>query len=225
MINRRQFLWTALAGSVAVAADISVFPQVSKASPPSALPPLPYAQNALEPYISAETMSYHYGKHHAAYVNNLNTLIKGTEFENESLEYIIMNASGGIFNNAAQTWNHAFYWNSLKPKGGGAPAGVLAEAIRSDFGSVDEFKKSFSQKAATLFGSGWVWLVKDKNRKLTIESTGNAGNPLTAGLMPLLTCDVWEHAYYIDYRNARAKYIEAYWNLVDWDFASINLAA
>jgi Fe-Mn family superoxide dismutase len=223
-INRRQFLLAAAAGSLVIAADSFVFPGKAHASPDFSLPPLPYAQNALEPYISAETLSYHYGKHHAAYVNNLDTLIKGTEFENESLENIILNASGGIFNNAAQDWNHTFYWNSLKPKGGGEPTGALAEAIRSSFGSFAELQKSFSQKAAALFGSGWVWLVKNKYGKLTIEATGNAGNPMTAGQKPLLTCDVWEHAYYIDYRNARPKYVEAYWNIVNWDFAAKNFA-
>ncbi len=227
MISRRQFLSAALAGSVVLAADSFVFPRIAHADAavPFVLPPLPYAENALEPYISSETLSYHYGKHHAAYVKNLNTLIKGTEFEKEPLETIVMKASGGIFNNAAQTWNHTFYWHSLKPKGGGEPTGVLADAIRSAFGSVENFKKSFSEKAAALFGSGWVWLVKNKDDHLTIESTGNAGNPLTAGQMPLLTCDVWEHAYYIDYRNLRPKYIEAYWNLVNWDFAAKNFVS
>jgi Fe-Mn family superoxide dismutase len=222
-VNRRQFLGAALAATAVVAADFLVFPGISHASTLFELPPLPYGQNGLEPFISSETLSYHYGKHHAAYVKHLNTLIKGTEFENASLEDIIVKASGGIFNNAAQTWNHTFYWNSLKPKGGGEPAGRLAEAIRSAFGSFEEFKKTFSRKAGTLFGSGWVWLVKNKDGKLTVETTSNAGNPLTVGQTPLLTCDVWEHAYYIDYRNARPKYIEAFWNIVNWDFAAKNL--
>ena len=188
------------------------------------LPDLPYAKNALEPHISAETLDYHYGKHHAAYVTNLNNLIKGTEFENMPLEEIILKASGGLFNNAAQTWNHTFYWNCLSPSGGGEPDGALAEAIKSTFGSFDDFKKAFSQKAATLFGSGWAWLVKNNDGTLSIEQTSNAATPMTAGQTAIITCDVWEHAYYVDYRNARPKYVEAYWNLVNWDFAARNYA-
>ncbi|HEY8354657.1 MAG TPA: Fe-Mn family superoxide dismutase [Methylophilaceae bacterium] len=186
------------------------------------LPPLPYAKNALEPVISAETIEYHYGKHHQTYVTNLNNLIKGTEFENASLEEIIMKSSGGIFNNAAQVWNHTFYWNGLKPNGGGAPKGELAAAIDKAFGSFEEFKKQFSQKAITTFGSGWAWLVKNKDGSLSLESTSNAGCPLTSGQTPLLTIDVWEHAYYVDYRNARAKYVEEFWNIVNWDFVEAN---
>ena len=189
------------------------------------LPPLPYAENALEPHISAETLEYHYGKHHQAYVTNLNKLIPGTEFENMSLEDIVKKSSSGIFNNAAQIWNHTFYWNSLSPRGGGAPAGVLAAAIDKAFGSFDKFKEQFTQCAVTTFGSGWAWLVKNGDGSLAIVSTSNAGCPLTAGQTPLLTCDVWEHAYYIDYRNLRAKYVEAFWSLVNWDFADKNFGA
>ena len=189
------------------------------------LPALPYARNALEPVISAETIEYHYGKHHQAYVTNLNNQIKGTEFENMSLEEIILKSSGGIFNNAAQVWNHTFYWNGLKPQGGGAPSGELAAAIDKAFGSFDEFKKQFSQKALTTFGSGWAWLVKNKDGSLSLESTGNAGTPLTSGQKPLLTIDVWEHAYYVDYRNARAKYIEEFWSIINWQFVEANYRA
>jgi Fe-Mn family superoxide dismutase len=186
------------------------------------LPDLPYSKNALEPHISAETLEYHHGKHHAAYVTNLNNLVGGTEFEDASLEDIILKSSGGVFNNAAQIWNHTFYWNCLKPNGGGEPAGSLADAIKSAFGSFEDFKKEFSQKAVTLFGSGWAWLVKDKDGAIAIEQTSNAGTPMTAGQKALITCDVWEHAYYIDYRNARPKYVEAFWNLINWDFATKN---
>ncbi|MFA8300076.1 MAG: superoxide dismutase [Hyphomicrobiales bacterium] len=180
------------------------------------LPQLPYAKNALEPHISEETIEYHYGKHHAAYVNNLNKLVPGTEFEGKSLEDIIMNAKGGIFNNAAQVWNHTFYWNCLSPNGGGMPEGFLKKAIERDFGSYDNFKEKFSAAAATLFGSGWAWLVKDNSGKLIIVQEPNAGNPMTSGYTPILTCDVWEHAYYIDKRNARPAYIDEFWKLVDW---------
>ncbi|BBA34984.1 superoxide dismutase, Fe [Methylocaldum marinum] len=189
------------------------------------LPPLPYAKNALEPHISAETLEYHYGKHHQTYVTNLNNLIAGTDFEKLPLEDIIKKSSGGIFNNAAQVWNHTFYWNSLKPNGGGAPAGALADAINQAFGSFDKFKEEFTKCAIGTFGSGWAWLVKNADGKLAIVSTSNAGNPMTSDQTPLLTCDVWEHAYYIDYRNARPKYVEAFWNLVNWDFASKNFGA
>ena len=186
------------------------------------LPPLPYAKNALEPTISAETLEYHYGKHHQAYVTNLNNLIKGTEFENSPLEDIIVKSSGGIFNNAAQVWNHTFYWNCLTPNGSGAPSGELAAAIDKAFGSLEDFKKQFSQKAVTTFGSGWAWLVKNQDGSLSIESTSNADTPMTKGQKALLTCDVWEHAYYVDYRNARPKYVEEFWKLVNWDFVAAN---
>lgn len=188
------------------------------------LPPLPYAKNALEPVISSETIDYHYGKHHQAYVTNLNNLIKGTEFENSTLEQIILKSSGGIFNNAAQVWNHTFYWNCFKPNGG-APSGELAAAIDKAFGSLDEFKKQFTQKAVTTFGSGWAWLVKNADGSLALESTSNAATPMTKGQTALLTIDVWEHAYYVDYRNARPKYAEEFWKIVNWDFVAANFKA
>lgn len=188
------------------------------------LPALPYAMDALSPHISKETLEYHYGKHHNAYVTNLNKLIAGTEYENLSLEEIIKKStSGGIFNNAAQVWNHTFYWHCLSPNGGGEPTGKAKDAIAKDFGSFEKFKEDFSQVAATTFGSGWAWLVQDKNGSLKIISTSNAGTPMTEGLQALLTCDVWEHAYYIDYRNARPDYIKAFWSLVNWDFVNSNL--
>ncbi len=187
------------------------------------LPGLPYSQNELEPHISAETLSFHYGKHHDTYVGNLNKLIADTEFADKSLEKIIMASSGGIFNNAAQVWNHSFYWNCLSPDGGGEPNGALADAINSTFGSFSEFKEKFSQTAITTFGSGWPWLVKNTDGSLAIVSTSNAGTPLTEGQTPLLTCDVWEHAYYIDYRNVRPDYLEAFWKLVNWEFVAKNL--
>jgi len=187
------------------------------------LPELPYARDALAPYISAETIEYHYGKHHKTYVDNINRLISGTEFEKMALEDIIRKASGGIFNNAAQIWNHTFYWNCLSPKGGGEPSGELADTITRNFGSPAGFREQFTRAAVTLFGSGWAWLVRNADGSLSIEATGNAGTPLKEGKKALLTCDVWEHAYYIDYRNARAKYVEAFWNLVNWDFAANNL--
>ncbi|MDA3944105.1 MAG: superoxide dismutase [Bacteroidetes bacterium] len=183
------------------------------------LPVLPFAEDALEPYISKETISFHYGKHHATYVNNLNKLITGSRFENASLETIIKEGEGGVFNNAAQVWNHTFYWNCLSASGGGAPFGKLGEAIDRDFGGFEQFKEQFSQAAATLFGSGWAWLVTDRAGKLSIVQESNAGNPLRQGLMPLLTCDVWEHAYYIDKRNRRPAYIDDFWKIVNWKAA------
>ncbi len=189
------------------------------------LPPLPYDKNALEPHISAETLEFHYGKHHQTYVTNLNNLIAGTEFETSPLEDIVKKATGGIFNNAAQVWNHTFYWHSLSPNGGGAPTGALAEAIDKTFGSFEKFKEDFSKTAITTFGSGWAWLVKNTDGSLALVSTSNAATPLTAGQTPLLTIDVWEHAYYIDFRNLRPKYVEAFWNLVNWEFAANNFAA
>lgn len=189
------------------------------------LPNLPYEKNALEPHISAETLEYHHGKHHNTYVTNLNNLVPGTEFEGKSLEEIITSApAGGVFNNAAQVWNHTFYWNCLSPNGGGEPSGELADAINKAFGSFADFKEKFSTSGATNFGSGWTWLVKNSDGSVEIVNTSNAGSPLTDGKTPLLTCDVWEHAYYIDYRNARPKYVEAFWNLVNWDFAAKNFA-
>jgi len=187
------------------------------------LPPLPYPQDALAPHISKETLEFHYGKHHQTYVTNLNNLIAGTEFESASLEEIVKKSSGGIFNNAAQVWNHTFYWNSLSPKGGGEPSGKLADAIKAKWGSVADFKDAFNKSAAGNFGSGWTWLVKKADGSLDIVNTSNAATPLTTGDTPLLTCDVWEHAYYIDYRNARPKYLENFWNLVNWEFAAKNL--
>ncbi|MEJ2180275.1 MAG: Fe-Mn family superoxide dismutase, partial [Gammaproteobacteria bacterium] len=186
------------------------------------LPELPYSMDALHPHISAETLEYHYGKHHATYVEKLNGLISGTEFESATLEDIIKSASGGIFNNGAQIWNHTFYWNCLSPNGGGEPAGELAKSINAAFGDFNSFKDQFSQAAATNFGSGWTWLVKNSGGALEIVNTSNAGNPMTDDKKPLLTCDVWEHAYYIDYRNARPKYVEAFWSIVNWDFVSEN---
>ncbi len=186
------------------------------------LPELPYAKDALAPHISAETLEFHYGKHHATYVTNLNKLIAGTEFENLALEEIVKRATGGVFNNAAQIWNHTFYWHCLAPKAGGEPTGALAQAITLAFGSFAAFKEKFSATAVGTFGSGWAWLVKNPDGSLAIESTSNAANPMTSGKKPLLTCDVWEHAYYIDYRNARPKYVEAFWNLVNWKFVADN---
>lgn len=188
------------------------------------LPTLPYALDALAPHISRETLEYHYGKHHQTYVTNLNNLIKNTEFENLSLEEITKKSSGGIFNNAAQVWNHTFYWNCLSPNGGGNPTGALLSAIEAKFGSVDQFKEKFTQSCLTNFGSGWTWLVKKADGSVDISNTSNAATPLTGSDTPLLTCDVWEHAYYVDYRNARAKYVEAFWNLVNWDFVASNFA-
>lgn len=188
------------------------------------LPKLPYEKNALEPHISAETLEFHYGKHHAAYVTNLNKLVEGTDHASKSLEEIIKSSEGGLFNNAAQVWNHSFYWNCMSPNGGGEPKGELAEAINAAFGSFAEFKEQFTTAAKTQFGSGWAWLVKNTDGKLEIVKTGNAETPVSGDKTPLLTCDVWEHAYYVDYRNARPKYVEAFWNLVNWDFVSANLA-
>ena len=187
------------------------------------LPELPYAMDALAPTISKETLEFHYGKHHQAYVTNLNNLIAGTEFESASLEDIVKKSSGGVFNNAAQVWNHTFYWNSLSPNGGGEPTGKLADAINAKWGSVAAFKEAFNKSAAGNFGSGWTWLVKKADGSLDIVNTSNAATPLTTSDVALLTCDVWEHAYYIDYRNARPKYLESFWNLVNWNFAAANL--
>ncbi len=188
------------------------------------LPPLPYAKDALEPVISAETIEYHYGKHHQTYVTNLNNLTAGTDQADKTLEELIKTASGGVFNNAAQVWNHTFYWNCLSPNGGGEPTGDLAKAIDAAFGSFTAFKEAFNQSAATNFGSGWTWLVKNPEGGLEIVNTSNAGNPLTDGRTPLLTVDVWEHAYYIDYRNARPKYLSEIWKIVNWDFVAQNFA-
>jgi len=180
------------------------------------LPKLSYEIDKLAPIISKQTLEFHYGKHHQAYINNLNNLIPGTKFENATLETIIKEADGGIFNNGAQVWNHTFYFQSFSPQGGGDPLGKLAEAIIRDFGSIAEFKEKFAKAAATLFGSGWAWLVKKSDGKLEIVQESNAGNPLKNNLTPILTCDVWEHAYYLDYQNRRPDYIAAFWNLIDW---------
>lgn len=188
------------------------------------LPQLPYAINALAPHISQETLEYHYGKHHQTYVTNLNNLVKDGEFANSTLEEIIKKSSGGIFNNAAQVWNHSFYWNCLSPQGGGEPTGALKEAINTKFGSFEEFKKQFTATCVGTFGSGWGWLVKTPTGELELVSTSNAATPLTSANKALLTCDVWEHAYYIDYRNNRPNYMAAFWNLVNWDFVSKNFA-
>lgn len=185
------------------------------------LPKLPYALDALQPYLSKETLEYHYGKHHQAYVNNLNNLVKDTEFADLPLEEVIMKSSGGIFNNAAQIWNHTFYWNCLTPKSTPEPSGKLADAIQKKFGSFAEFKKLFTESGTKLFGSGWTWLAKNGN-ELEIINESNAGLPMKANKKALLTCDVWEHAYYIDYRNARPKYLEKFWSIVNWEFVADN---
>ena len=184
------------------------------------LPPLPYDRTALEPYISGETLDYHHGKHHKAYVDNLNKMIADTEFADADLETIVRKSQGGMFNNAAQIWNHTFYWNSLSPKGGGEPTGKLADAIVKAFGSFAAFKDAFTKAAIGTFGSGWAWLVQRPDGSLGLVSTPNAATPLTGADKPLLTCDVWEHAYDVDSRNARPKYVEAFWNLVNWDFVT-----
>lgn len=184
------------------------------------LPVLPYAKNALEPYISEQTLEFHYGKHHQAYVNNLNNLVPGTAFENADLETIVKEAEGGIFNNGAQVWNHTFYFFQFSATPVLEPAGALKTAIEESFGSVEAFKEAFNKAAATLFGSGWAWLVKDEQGKLSIVQTSNAANPLRDGLTPLMTCDVWEHAYYLDKQNARPKYIEDFWKVLDWKVIS-----
>jgi len=188
------------------------------------LPALPWSNDALAPHISPETLEYHYGKHHAAYVTKLNAGIQGNEFAEMSLEDIIMKSSGGLFNNAAQVWNHSFYWNCLAANAGGAPTGAVADAINGKWGSFDKFKEEFSACAAGNFGSGWTWLVKDGSGNLEILNTDDADTAMKHGKTALMTIDVWEHAYYVDYRNARPKYIEAFWNLVNWDFVNKNLA-
>jgi len=187
------------------------------------LPELPWSNDALAPHISPETIEYHYGKHHNAYVTKLNAGIKGTEFEDASLEDIIKKAKGGLFNNAAQVWNHTFYWNCLAPNAGGAASGAIADKINAKWGSFDKFKEEFTNSAATNFASGWTWLVADGSGDLSIVNTDDAETPMTQGLTALLTIDVWEHAYYVDYRNARPDYINAFWNLVNWDFVNSNL--
>ena len=188
------------------------------------LPALPYAQDALEPHISSETLEYHYGKHHKTYVDKLNGLAEGTDLANKSLEEVVKSSEGGVFNNAAQIWNHTFYWNCLSPNGGGAATGAVADAINAAFGSFDAFKEAFTNSAINNFGSSWTWLVENADGSVAIVNTSNAATPLTDdSVTPLLTVDLWEHAYYIDYRNARPKYLEAFWALVNWDFATTNL--
>ncbi len=190
------------------------------------LPALPYAKDALEPHISAETLEYHYGKHHNTYVVKLNGLVPGTEFEGKSLEEIIKSApAGGVFNNAAQVWNHTFYWNCLAPNAGGAPTGAIADAINAKWGSFEKFQEEFNDKAVNNFGSSWTWLVKTADGSLEIVNTSNAGTPMTSGQTALLTVDLWEHAYYIDYRNVRPDYLKGFWALVNWEFVNANLAA
>ncbi len=186
------------------------------------LPDLPYATEALEPHISAETLEFHYGKHHASYVAKLNGMLPGTEFDSATLEEIIRGASGALFNNAAQVWNHTFYWNCLSPNGGGSPNLKLGETIDRDFGGFEAFKDQFAAAALGNFGSGWTWLVKNNAGGLEIVNTDDADNPMTQNYLPLLTCDVWEHAYYIDYRNKRPDYIAAFWQLVNWEFVASN---
>ena len=189
------------------------------------LPALPYAQNALEPHISAETLEYHYGKHHKTYVDKLNGLVDGTDLASKTLEDVVKSSEGGVFNNAAQIWNHSFYWNCLSPNGGGTASGALAQAIDASFGSYDAFKEKFTNSAINNFGSSWTWLVKKADGSLDIVNTSNAATPLTdTSVTPLLTVDLWEHAYYIDYRNTRPKYMEAFWSLVNWEFANANFA-
>jgi Fe-Mn family superoxide dismutase len=187
------------------------------------LPPLPYDRAALEPHVSGETLDYHHGKHHKTYVDNLNKMVEGNEFASMPLEEIIRKSQGPVFNNAAQVWNHTFFWNCMSPSGGGEPTGKLADAINQAFGSVAAFKEQFTDVAIKTFGSGWAWLVQRPDGSLALVSTSNANTPLTGEDTPLLTCDVWEHAYYIDYRNARPKFVEAFWNVVNWDFVASNM--
>jgi Fe-Mn family superoxide dismutase len=189
---------------------------------PHQLPPLPYALNALQPHMSRETLEYHHGKHHRGYVDKLNELVRGTPYENAPLEKIVREASGPVFNNGAQAWNHAFFWQCLSPRGGGQPKGELGEALGAVFGGFDAFRKQFSEAAEGRFGSGWAWLCADAAGALSVSSTANAENPMQKGPTPLLTCDVWEHAYYIDYRNSRKDFVAAFWNLVNWEFVESN---
>ena len=228
--NRRQFLTTLLVGSSVLAFGGLLGSRSARAADgPFKLPPLPYAENALEPVISARTIGFHYGKHHQGYVNNLNKLVTGTPLADQPLEAVVKATANPdqtvIFNNAAQVWNHTFYWNSLKPKGGGKPTGALAEMIDKSFGGFEQFKAEFAKAATSQFGSGWAWLVKDGD-KLAVVKTGNADNPLVHGQKPLLTVDVWEHAYYLDYQNRRADYVTAVLDgLINWEFAAQNLAS
>jgi len=226
LFSRRDFL---IAATAFTASTLVGVPSIARAATPFVLPPLPYGEGALEPVISARTIGFHYGKHHKAYVDNLNKLVAGTDMADMSLDKIILATAGnadkaGMFNNAAQVWNHTFYWSSMKPNGGGKPTGILAEKIDSSFGGFDALKKELAGAAMGQFGSGWAWLVSDAG-KLKVVKTGNAENPMTRGMKPLLTIDVWEHAYYLDYQNRRADYVNAVLEkLVNWDFASENLA-
>ncbi len=225
-VSRRQFL--TLAGSAVFAAGVAGVPGVARAADPIVLPPLPYPENALDPVISANTISFHYGKHHKGYVDNLNKLIAGTPYVDLTLEQIVVGSSGkadqvAIFNNAAQTWNHTFYWQSLSPKGGGEPPAALKQEIDASFGNLDACKKALAEAAATQFGSGWAWLV-ERDGKLAAVKTSNAETPLTQGMKPLLVVDVWEHAYYLDYQNRRADYVAALLDkAINWEFAAANL--
>ncbi|MFZ4627502.1 MAG: superoxide dismutase [Blastocatellia bacterium] len=224
-LSRRQFL---LAGTAIAAAPLIGAPVVARAAAPHVLPPLPYPDNALAPVISAQTIGFHYGKHHLAYLNNLNKMVEGTAMAEMSLEQVVRNTAGvadkaGLFNNAAQVWNHTFYWNGLRPNGGGAPGKELALRIEKDFGSLDSLRKELFTAASTQFGSGWAWLVEEGG-KMKVVKTGNAETPLTHGLKPLFTIDVWEHAYYLDYQNRRADYINALLDkLINWEFVAKNL--
>jgi superoxide dismutase, Fe-Mn family len=229
LLDRREFITTAVAGAALFAGTVAGFSGIAGGeTPPFKLPELPYPESGLEPYISSRTLSFHHGKHHQAYVDNTNRLVKGTDMEGLSLEELVKKSSGlkdkGIFNNSAQAWNHDFYWRCMKPKGGGTPVGKLAENLSSAFGSFDRFKEAFSQAAATQFGSGWAWLFQDGN-SLKVENTANANTPLAEGKRPLLTIDVWEHAYYLDYQNRRPDYIKAFLDhLVNWDFVANNFS-
>ena len=228
-MNRRQFLATTVAGSAMLASSVMGFSALAAEAPLFELPTLPYPEDALDPYVSARTLSFHYGKRHRGYVDKLNALVKGTGLAGVALSEIIKTTAGddkrsAIFNNAAQTWNHSFFWRSTKPKGGGAPSGELAAKIVGAFGSFENFKKEFTEAAAMQFGSGWAWLVGDKG-SLKVVKTGNAFTPVAYGQRPLLTIDVWEHAYYLDYQNRRKDYIAAFMDhLVNWDFVAENLA-
>jgi Fe-Mn family superoxide dismutase len=226
-LDRRDFLKAALAGSAIAAGALAGFPGIVRGAEPFKLPPLPYPENALEPYISGRTLSFHYGKHHQAYVNNTNRLISGTNMAGLSLDQLVKKAAGlenkALFNNAAQAWNHAFYWQGMKPQGGGKPEGKLMDSLASAFGSFEDFKKAFTEAATSQFGSGWAWLVLDGNA-LKVMNTSNADTPLAHGQKPLLTIDVWEHAYYLDYQNRRGDYVKAFLDhLVNWNFVSENL--
>lgn len=226
-LDRRDFLKAALAGSALAAGTLAGFPGIVRGAEPFKLPPLPYPENALEPYISARTLSFHYGKHHQGYVNNTNRLVDGTDMAGLSLEELVKKAAGlkskTLFNNAAQAWNHAFYWQGMKPKGGGKPDGKLMGRLEKSFGSFEGFTKAFTSAATGQFGSGWAWLFLDGDT-LKVTNTPNADTPLAHGQKPLLTIDVWEHAYYLDYQNRRGDYVKAFMDhLVNWDFVSENL--